>query len=328
MKIQKYPFISVIIPVEEFNPFLGESLPKYKDLDYPNFEVLVFTTKPCNKKFTKVKFIPEPSYAKNPAKKRDLALKYAKGEWFAFIDDDAYPSESWLRNASRYFDDNIIAAICGPGVTPKNVSVLEKASGWVSASKLGGASYTYRFIPQSKRYVDDYPSMNLIIRKKDFEKVGGFDSSFYPGEDTKLCLDITYGLNKKIIYDPNVLVYHHRRSLFKKHLLQNGKYGVHRGYFARTLPQTSRRLSYFIPTFFTLGILSGPILYFLSYPLFLLWTATVLIYIFLLSLTSVWVYSKEKNVRVSLLVIPGIFLTHIWYGIKFIQGFLSKELRR
>jgi len=328
MILKNYPLVSIIVVAEEYNPYLEESLPKYKDLDYPSFEVLVFTTKPCNKKFTRVKFISEPSLAKNPAKKRDLGLKYAKGEWFAFTDDDAYPSKNWLKSAAKYFEDSQIAAVCGPGVTPVNAPVLEKASGWVSASKIGGGNYTYRFVPAKKRFVDDYPSMNFIVRKEDFVAVGGFDSSFYPGEDTKLCLDITHILNKKIIYDPKVLVYHHRRPLFKKHLRQNGNYGLHRGHFARTLPQTSRRLGYFVPTLFTLGFLSGPFLYLLSHPLFVVWTIVVSIYISFLLFTSAWVYSNEKDIKIALLVIPGIFLTHVWYGIRFIQGFLSKELKR
>jgi len=321
-----HPFISVIIPVEEFNSFLEESLPKYRGLDYSNFEVLVFTTKSCDRKYPKVKFINEPSYAKNPAKKRDLALKYAEGEWLAFIDDDAYPSKGWLKNASKFFSDKSISAVCGPGITPPNVSVFEKASGWVSASRLGGGNCGHRFIPTKEMFVEDFPSMNFIVRKEDFTKVGGFDSNFYPGEDTKLCLDIVHKLKKKILYVPSVLVYHHRRLLFKKHLKQNGNFGFRRGHFARILPQTSRKLGYFIPTIFALGFFSGPFLYFLSYPLFLVWTAVVLMYVFLIILTSVWVYSKERNIVIALLVIPGIFLTHIWYGVRFIQGFFARKL--
>jgi len=54
----------------------------------------------------------------------------------------------------------------------------------------------------------------------------------------------------------------------------------------------------------------------------------VLIYTFLLIATSVWVYTKEKDVRIALLTAPGIFLTHVWYGIRFIQGLFSKNLSR
>ena len=112
--------------------------------------------------------------------------------------------------------------MCGPGVTPPNDSVFQKAGGWVSASFLGGGpAASHRFFPRKKREVDDYPSMNFVVRKSDFRAVDGFNSRFWPGEDTKLCLDLTKKLGKKIIYDPEVLVYHHRRSLFVPHLKQN-----------------------------------------------------------------------------------------------------------
>ena len=40
------PKVSVIIICEEWNDFLEESLPYYDKLDYRNFEVIVFSTKP------------------------------------------------------------------------------------------------------------------------------------------------------------------------------------------------------------------------------------------------------------------------------------------
>ena len=355
MKKQE-PRVSIIIPIEEVNDYLRESLTHLANLDYPDFEVLVFITKETKEEFPRTRFIVDPELARRPAEKRDLALKYAKGEILAFIDDDAYPESCWLKNAVGYFKDPETAAVCGPGVTPPNDSVLQKASGWVSASLLGGGPQAfYRFLAREKREVDDYPSMNFIVRKSDFGVVGGFDSRFWPGEDTHFTLNLTKNLDKKIIYDPQVLVFHHRRPLFIPHLKQNGRYGLHRGYFARVLPETSRRLSYFIPSLFTLFLfLELPLAFFLknqislgsssqfsnavalaglarvaSSTTSLLWNLSgflVLLYVLLLILSGFWVFSKERNLKVASLVIPGIFLTHIWYGLRFIQGFLSKEL--
>jgi len=305
-------------------------------LDYPDFEILVFTTKETAEKFPRTRFLVNPELARRPAEKRDLALKYAQGEILAFSEDDAYPRSDWLKNAVGYFSDPNIAAVCGPGVTPPEDSVGQKVSGWVQASRLGGGNYTYRFLPQKKRLVDDYPSMNFLVRKSDFAKVGGFDSHFYPGEDTKLCQELVYGLRKKIIYDPNVLVYHHRRGLWRPYLRQIGGYGLHRGYFARVLPRTSRRLSYFIPVLFALGFFSGPPLI-LAARLLAPLLPTILFWFYLFSLgfyglwllaTAFWVFRRSRNLAVALLTIPAIFLTHIWYGLRFVQGFFSKGLQR
>ena len=256
------PKVSIIIPVKEINAYIREAVPKHLELDYPDFEILILPDHNSGESFSsQVRIIP--TYPRTgPADKRDIGAQEADGEILAFIDDDAYPRSDWLKNAVKYFDDEEVVAVCGPGVTPESDSVWQKASGWIQASRLGGGNCTYRFVPQRKRWVDDYPSMNFIVRKSDFEAVGGFDSHFWPGEDTKLCLDLTYKLGKKIIYDPEVLVYHHRRALFRPHLRQIGRYGLHRGHFARVLPRTSRRLSYFIPSLFTIFVLATPLFFF------------------------------------------------------------------
>ena len=344
------PLVSIIIICEGYNSFLSEALPYYDKLEYPNFEVFVFMTEKPSKdivqKYAKVKFIISPETKNKPAEKRDLAIKFAQGEFFAFIDDDAFPHKDWLKNAVEIFKDEKVVAVGGPGVTPTGAAPFsglprkrgcprEHASGWVSASPLGGFGSTYRFIPQERREVDDFPSMNLIVRSEDFKKIGGFDSSFYPGEDTKLCLDLTQKLHKKIIYDPTILVYHHKRPLFKKHLIQNGRYGLHRGHFARILPKTSRKWFYFIPSVFAIGVITGTIATVISEytkSAVLIDTYATLfqfffgIYIFMLFINAIWVFTKSKNLYVAFLTIPGVFLTHLWYGIKFIQGLLKPKM--
>jgi len=270
-------------------------------------------------------------------------------------------------------------------VTPHGVSWQEEASGWASASPIGAGPYTYRFLPGKKQSVDDYPSMNLAVRKTDFKRVGGYDSNFWPGEDTKLCLDLTHKLNKKIIYEPKSLVYHHRRPILLPHLKQNGNYGLHRGFFARILPKTSLRPIYFLPSAILIGfiylILSTIFLFMARDPspslrggmtdvaisihqirTFGIYSFAA--YFFVLFLNSLWIYSaivsashqySKSSLRVSysnrsnpgpapitnyfelitmactqaILSIPIIFITHLWYGARFLQGFLfTKKLVR
>ena len=55
-----------------------------------------------------------------------MAIKIAKGEICAFIDDDAYSSEDWLQKAVKYFENPHIVAVVGPGITPPDDSFLEK----------------------------------------------------------------------------------------------------------------------------------------------------------------------------------------------------------
>ncbi|MBU4381063.1 glycosyltransferase [Candidatus Parcubacteria bacterium] len=334
------PLVSIIIIAEKWNEFLEESLPKYQDLRYLNCEILVITTEEIQKR-GETHFWVRPKkgshpiclyHDKNlknrPAEKRDLAIKYAKGEIFAFIDDDAFPSPNWLAEAVKNFNDPSVVAVGGPGLTPETASTLEKASGWVSASPLGGFGSNYRFFPSKKRFVDDYPSFNLLVRKENFIKVGGFDSGYFPGEDTKLCLELTRDGVSKIVYDPKALVYHHRRPLFKKHLIQNGRFGLHRGHFARILPATSRRWFYFIPSLFSIGLIGGILLLPFGFQLVKLGLLGGLgIYGILLIANAIWVFGKCRNLTISLLTIPGVFLTHFWYGAQFLRGFFKRKMK-
>jgi GT2 family glycosyltransferase len=161
------------------------------------------------------------------------------------------------------------------------------------------------------------------VKREVFEQVHGYDSTFYPGEDTKLCLDIVNS-GKKLIYDPAVLVYHHRRRLFGAHLRQVTNYAKHRGYFARKLPQTSLRFAYFLPTLFVAGLVLGPVVC-AWIPVLWWFYVGVLVLYFILAAVSL---RGCKNFKLFLISMAGILATHIGYGICFVKGLLSMELLR
>ncbi len=303
---------SIIIPCKRPTPYLEECLEHIAKQSYTHFEAIVLTDTVKRRVSSKIKIIPTGNIG--PALKRDRGVEISKGKIIAFIDDDAYPAKNWLMQALSNFQDKDIVAVGGPGITPPHVSWQEAASGWVSASFFGGGPYSYRFLPYRKRFVDDYPSMNLLIKKADLLAVGGFHSHYWPGEDTKLCLDLVYKLGKKIVYDPNVVVYHHRRVM-RAFIRQNGNYGLHRGYFARVLPKTSCRLVYFIPSLFVLGLVTFPLVVVPPYAL-------------LLIANGVWIARKSRSLFQGAVSMPIVFLIHVWYGVRFLQGFLlTKQLR-
>ncbi|MBM4402098.1 MAG: glycosyltransferase [Candidatus Cloacimonetes bacterium] len=342
-------FVSVIIPTRKINDYIRkEIIPALQKQSFPDFELIIVADK-----YEKQEQFPSfvsvlPSWPKtSPGDKRDLAVSQAKGDIVAFIDDDAYPDKNWLKNALEILNYHLpptthhqpptthhepdIAAVCGPGITPPTDGLAEKVSSWVWGSTLGaGGIGTHRCRPEKKRELDDFPTFNLIVKKSDFEKVGGFNTHFWPGEDTKLCYKLVYELGKKIVYDPKILVYHHRRAVFVPHLKQIAGYGLHRGHFARVLPKTSRRVRYFLPSFLVLWLFFFPILFwgFREFGgILTFYTMPLALYFSLLLATAIRVYRGERNFRGSLLLIPAIFSTHIVYGLMFVKGFLSRKLR-
>jgi len=309
----KLPIFSIIIPVRKINPYLEETLFKLKQQSVNNFEILVITD--------------EVSGSANPSEKRNLGAKKAKGEYLVFFDDDSYPSKNYFKNAFKLVRENPnFAAFCGPCLTPPKDDLFKQASGLVWSSWLGsGGAGLYRNSIQPPRFVDDYPSVNLIVKKNDFNAVGGFDTSFWPGEDTVLCLNLIKKLNKKIFYHPSLVVYHHRRSVIIPHLQQITRYAIQRGFFVKKFPETSFKLGYFIPTLFSFYILL-----FLINKIFLhqfLLDIPLYLYISILITTFIKFLFDGRKLPTSLLAIITIPLTHFYYGILFLNGLSKKEVK-
>jgi cellulose synthase/poly-beta-1,6-N-acetylglucosamine synthase-like glycosyltransferase len=316
MTRENNPKLSIIIPVKEFNQNLDECIKHCLELDYPDYEIIVLPDFSIELYYN-VRVVP--TGVKGPSDKRNIGIKEAAGEIIAFLDDDAFPPKDWLRNAVRNFNDGEIAAVGGPAVTPGNDGLKEKASGSIYSSFLGGGVYRYRYIPRKKRFVDDFPSCNFIVRKSVLKEAGGFKTKFWPGEDTALCLEITKKLGKRMVYDPAALVYHHRRKLFIPHLKQVCNYALHRGYFVKRFPQTSLRISYFLPTLFVFGLFFGWLLGFIHPLFYKIYLISTFVYFSMALLTGL------KNGS-PFTVSSGLILTHSCYGIWFLKGLFSRRL--
>ncbi|RJP17440.1 MAG: glycosyltransferase [Candidatus Abyssobacteria bacterium SURF_5] len=329
------PKVSVIIALHTCSERFLKDFGHFRNLEYPNFEILIIVDEPNLNEATNprvgnlkrlrkeglVSIISTGKQITGPGEKRDIGIKNAAGEICAFIDDDAYPRPDWLRSAVPYLDKPEIAAVGGPGVTPPEDGLLAQASGAVYSSPMGSGQALYRFIQRKAREVDDFPAFNLLVRTDILRKIGGFSSTFYGGEDTKMCLEIIR-LGKKILYRPEVVVFHHRRSLFFDHLKQIANVGLHRGYFAKTYPETSRRMFYFLPSIVVTILFFGSILSVFSNVVAAILVISLLCY-FGFALVSLLPASR---LDVALLGAIGVMLTHFVYGITFIRGLMLKHL--
>lgn len=317
---------SVIIPVKEINPFINLYVPKILNMDYKDYEIIIlpnFLPDKIDKNLLNKKIKIFPTGKVSPAIKRDIGAKYASGDYIAFIDDDAYPEKNWLRLAEEGLKDKKTDAICGPAITPPESSIIQKASGLFFETIFGGGGMSYRYIPAKKSfYVNDFPSVNLIVNKKSFLKTGGFQSKFWPGEDTKFCLDfIKRGY--KIWYSNKLIVYHQRRNNLFAHLKQIGGYGKHRGFFAKKFPETSLKLVYFAPSIFLIGNTGLAILSFFNSIFGKIWAVLLLIYLLLISGD---ILIKNASILTKIVTIPLTFFSHLTYGFEFLRGFFAKEV--
>ncbi len=321
--MKKYPKISIIIALYKETAYFYEAVAQSLQLDYSNFEILIGVDKGVKLNFSdsRIKVLETGLSRTGPAEKRDIGIVQSKAKYIAFLDDDSYPRRDWLKKAMIVFDKNPeISAVGGPGLTPPLDGFRQHITGAILSTFWGTGPYAYRFIQKDQRLVDDYPAYNLIAKRKDLLSIGGFNNKYYGGEDTALCLKLINS-GKKILYHPEVVVYHHRRHFPEGYLTQVGNVGLHRGYFVKKYPQTSLRPSYFMPLFgivftFFLALLST------KYPLLLLLG-------FLLYGAGVIDALKTTNWKIALILPICVYLSHLSYAFNFALGlFFTKHLNK
>ncbi len=319
------PLFSVIIPVIAINDYVRETVAHIQKNSLTNWELFIVTDDASKSEWSfdpRIKLLE--SGRVGPARKRDLGGFIAIGKFLVFLDDDSYPQHDFLERLQMSFALRDAVAIGGPGLTPPGDGFWEQVSGatfevkWVSSDPK-----RYRSLG-SPIYVDDWPSVNLSILRSVFVDVGGFDSDHWPGEDTLFCLKLAQ-YDMKIKYDPAVVVYHHRRSGFRKHLKQIGGYGLHRGFFARKVPENSRKLRYFIPALFSIYLLFS-LFYFLFGGNQSIVYLPILVYLVLIVYFVVEI-TRSRNLIIALMASVYLVASHIWYGIRFLKGFcLTRKL--
>jgi len=317
------PKVSIVIPTRTIDTTVEECVRKCYELNYSNFDIKIVPDEQAELELPGPGSRIIPSGPVGPVRKRNIGVSDSDASIIAFIDGDAFPDIDWLKNAVPYFEDSEVAAVGGPAVTPPGDNRRQQASGAIFASTLISGTTRYRYRPHAFRKVDDYPTVNLLVRRSDFDAVGGFHGEFWPGEDTVLCLKITKELNKQILYVPNVLVNHHRRAVFTPHLRQVYSYGLHRGFFVKRFPETSKRLQYFIPSLFVLMVIVGLVGSIFNKVLLISYVSVLGLYLGLALISSV----KTLDITINLLIFIGIPVTHITYGVGFLRGLLSWRMK-
>ena len=312
--------ISIIIPLQYIDDYVHENLSHLLKQEYKDFEIILLPNEPLSKNTfgKRVKIFPTGDI--QPAEKRNIGARKAKGSILSFIDDDAYPTDKyWLSRAAEYFkSSDSIGAIGGPNLTPPKDGTFQAVCGEVLASNLFSGPASIRYKRSKARPYHDLPSCNLFVDKKTYNEVNGFYPHFWPGEDTKLCADILR-LGKKIFYDPDIAVYHHRRKGWEGYVKQTFRFGLHRGYFMKIFPYTSLHPIFFIPTLFVIWLILGPWLGLVHQSFLYLYLVILIIYGLLVITAST---CSKRFSTIPLFIIIG-FATHVAYGLGVIVGLIK-----
>jgi len=269
---------------------------------------------------------------KQPSVQRNAAIRAAHGEWIYFLDDDSEPPPQNLQRAATYFSNPAVKMIGGPNLCPAEAPPLEKVFAVVLASWLA-------FGPSRARYASfgeardssekELILCNLLARRADVLELGGFNEALYPNEENAL-MDELQKRGGKLIYDPQLIVHRRPRHSLRAFAKMLGNYGRGRAEQFRVTP-TFGSVPNFVPPLFCLYLLTLLIfqLTALGQPLGLLKIVSVVpLAFYALAVVLQTVVSIPANGIIrSLLAMPLLMASHIFYGFGFWHGLFTK-LRR
>ena len=335
--MENKPFVSIIIPTTGHVKFIKGLVESVNKLDYPKkkyeliligdeeTELLNISSKKANDYGIKTIVKYKPFAA---GKKRNIGVELASGDIIAFTDDDTILREDWLNNAINHLNDNTnYVGVGGPNFTPKEGLPFAKAVGRIFGSKFL-FSFRYTIGHSKPKEIEHNPTCNYIIKKEVFETVK-FHDTLWPGEDAEF--DIRLIKNGfKILYAPNVVVWHHRRSRPLPFLKQMFNYGKTRAQVTRMHPDSfDMRYFAFISAFFFLLALYSVSIAKIELPLIgkidlIIPLALNLAYFGIISVAGILVGLQTRKVKQGIYAPIVLFIQHFGFSIGLIYGFIKK----
>lgn len=257
----------------------------------------------------------------NPSANRNRGVKKASSKFIALIDAHTILPENWSEEVLDFFNKNKnVDIVGGPQLNYPGDNYFAEVSGYALSSLFGAADASQRYKKKKISFNADekmLTSANLICKKEVFDKVK-FDEKLWPGEDPKFLSD-SKKKGMKIVYSPDIYVYHKRRENFRDLAQQIFKYGLTRPK-KENIGETMLKGSFIVPSLFLIYLCLFPILSIFSF-LFLI---PAPLYLMLNLFFSIYESTKNKDAR-AFFVLPIIFFCiHVSYGAGFIYGTLLK----
>jgi succinoglycan biosynthesis protein ExoA len=195
----------------------------------------------------------------SPAAARNIALARASGEIIYFLDDDVTVIPDLFARALATFaawPDAMVVG--GPNLTPPNSDMFQRCAGEVFSSWFGAATVRDRYCRRGvMRPTHDNALIlcNLALRRAIIsELLGPFKEHLVCNEENVLLGELS-ARGARMLHDPDLVVYHGRRSNLRGFAAQVFRYG--RGRWQNTLvAPSSLSLSYVIPAIFILYFIS------------------------------------------------------------------------
>ena len=312
----KYSFI---IPIynrpEELDELLNSLVAQIYEGD---FEVVVIedgstiTSEQICKKYQNdlsITYLSKPNTG--PGDSRNYGMQRAQHDYFLILDSDCILPSHYLETVDDFLQAHYVDCFGGSDTATDDFTDIQKAINYTMTSLLttggirGSQKRIQRFEPRS---------FNMGLSRKAFEATGGF-RKIHPGEDPDLVIRLwEKGFDSAFI--PTAFVFHKRRISWAKFRTQVSKFGQTRAILNHWHPQT-RKLTFWLPTCFALGLCGAILLVFFGH------IAPLLVYASYFILIG-WDSAREnRSVKIGFLSVWALLVQFFSYG----WGFLRATLK-
>lgn len=317
-------FYSIIVPVYNRPDEIRELLSSLTHQSFKSFEVLIIEDGSeilCEEIIDQFKDQLQVRYyfKENSGQgfSRNYGFTRAKGDYFIVFDSDCIVPSHYLELVNTIIETNHIDCWGGPDRADTSFSAIQKAINFSMTSFL-----TTGGIRGSKKSVSNYHprSFNMGISKEVFEKTGGYRITRM-GEDIEFSIRIKEsGFNIDFIEE--AFVYHKRRVSISDFFKQLHFFGRARVNISRFYPK-ELKIVHLFPAGFLLGLMTLPMLYFITTFLFQSLLAIYLLYFFLIFSSAL---IDERSLVIASLAVIASIIQLVAYAVGFITEFKRKLL--
>ncbi len=234
------PFVSIIIPVKNFERTIEKTFEYLLNVDYPrdswewviadggSNDKTIEIIKNWQKKYPFIKLVEVPN-CPSPGFARNKALEVVKGDFLFFTDADCAPNKEWVKEMLKHFaEDPKIVAVGGEVFTLK-VDPDNLVEAWCQHFRFNMVAPRYGFIKEG--YYPDFPkeprpsdigghkgyffgTCNVAYRKKTLDELGLKFWERPTGEDMNLSYECRRN-GLKFYFAPKSKVDHMHRADLK-----------------------------------------------------------------------------------------------------------------
>ena len=324
--------LSVICPIYNEERYIAMCIESILSQDYPEDDLEVIFVDGMStdktreivagyaKTYPFIRLVDNPDRIVPPA--MNIGIRMAEGDIIIRLDAHAiFPSDyfSVLTKSLIELGAENVGGVCR--TLPVDDSIKARSIASVLSSSFGMGNSYFRIGADSIMEVDTVPFG--CFRRDLFDRIGYFDEQLTRNQDDEFNGRIIKN-GGKIYLLPNLVIDYYARDTVAKVYKMFYQYGLFKPLVNKKLgsPATLRQ---FVPLFFTLGLVLGPLTFLIS-PIFVwIYVAAVICYLSVATLFSIRSASSLKHLLMQVWV---YFVVHFAYGWGYINGIIDLIFKR